>query len=142
MNKKIKGLETLEKINDHKLDQLRLELSQMRLREEELQKMRCVLLDREMAEKTITSDYPQLGLTLGAYMQSNGEQQRAIGSELTQLAADMETILEDIRDLYQEGKKLETVIKQANQEIKKEELNQEQKVMDHLAEIRQRASLQ
>lgn len=141
MKKKIKGLETLEKINDHKLDQLRLALSQMRSREEELHQMRCTLLDREMAEKSITSDHPQLGQTLGAYMKRSGEQQQAIGCELIQLTADMEGILEEIRDLYQEGKKLETVIKQANQEIKKEELNQEQKVMDHLAEIRHSAPL-
>lgn len=138
MNKKIKGLETLEKINDHKLDELRLTLSKLRLREEQIHQEKTVLREREMREKSITSDHPYLGQTLAAYMEYIDLQLRAIDSEIQQLNSDMETILEEMRDLYQNGKKLESVINQINQEIKKDDLRQEQKVMDHLAEVRHR----
>ena len=136
MNKKIKGLKTLEKINDHKLDELRLILSQLRAREEALQQEKTIQREREMREKSITSNHPHLGQTLSAYMESIDLKLKAIGREIDQINLDVESILDEMRDLYQNGKKLESVIHQVNQEIKKEELRQEQKIMDHLAEIR------
>lgn len=133
MKRKIKGLNTLEKINKHKLDQLRISLSQLRDRDDVLQKLFVQLQQQELVEKSISSDNHQWGQTLNAFMQKNNHQQQAITQERTQLKGEMEIILEEIRELYQDGKRLESVIKTTNQEIKRDELRLEQKVMDELS---------
>ncbi len=133
MKSKIKGLETLEKINKHKLDQLSISLSQLRDRDDALEILIMQLQVQELAEKSISSDNPQWGQTLSAFMIKNDRQQHEIIQEREQLKLDIEAILEEIRDLYQDGKRLESVIKTTNQEIKRETLLVEQKVMDELS---------
>lgn len=133
MNKKIKGLKTLEKINKHKLDQLRITLSQLRDRDDALGQLFAKLQEQEFAEKSISSDDPQWGQTLRAFMKKNEDQRQLITQERGQLKGEMEAILEEIRELYQDGKRLESVIKTTNQELKRDELRAEQKVMDELS---------
>lgn len=135
MKKRLKNLKILEKINKQSLDESTLKLSHLRKEKIDLEHKHDFLREKEIVEKTLSSNQPELGITLGAFTQNLLKQREQIAIELKELSSKETIILDDIHSLYQEGKKIEKMIEETQRIILFEENKKEQKTLDQLAEI-------
>ena len=135
---KIKNFKTLDRITSSNLDELRMVLAAIQTKEDDFNAQRVILEGREKAERILVSNDPQQAHTFTAFIQSSEAKRLELKKSLRVLEEQKESVLDDIRQNFQDQKKWQTMLEKEYEHLKLGENKREQNDLDQLAERRHR----
>lgn len=127
-----KSFKTLTRLNDLQLDQLRLKISTLLNHQHQL--------NDKLHDLEVTADYERQwaalqidkAQNLSVYIEKNAKDKKVIHSDLSETERQIEEIIAELQDRYQERKRYEIVVKRFQENEEKVETHQEQKFLDEI----------
>ncbi|MDB2414643.1 flagellar FliJ family protein [Rickettsiales bacterium] len=132
----MKSLETLIKLHDKELNDLRIELKRCEDNKNELTNYSQKMKEELEAELELVSKDPSLGQTFSSYRKVIDERQNNIEEALIDLDRKISSLNEDIGLLYIEIKKYDLLLQRKKLQEKKKLEKEEEKFIDEMVSMR------
>jgi flagellar FliJ protein len=129
----MKSIETLIKINKQALDEKRQELVELESQKEQLIQWQDKMKQEMDKESEFVSKNPEMSFTFGFYRELIKGRQANLKIALEDINTQIDSITEEITEIFGEMKKYEIVEQQKLRKILKEQKYKETKALDEIA---------
>lgn len=132
------SIQTLTRLNQLALDQLRLRISDLLQQQQRLNEALSDLNQREQTERQWTSQQIDKALTHHAFIKKISLDRSEINTRLAKIEEEISTLMTELQEHFYERKRYEIVSKNQQTLQNKQEQKLEQKLLDDLASRKRR----